>query len=193
MAVYTESTYYLLRKRIHDYNITKQADLIEQVFQGITHYQLREFEVSGRSLRMDSKLIGSNIAWCSRYELIHDTLGLFYKAIDQSLPPKLSPDIVASLAELSEKPGNKIVYHSTREDLQERLLTLGILSYKILSVYQEHENRYYSTLKRVFDDHYRMGDNGKTELKSKEDLGSDSLQSPFDTDCVLTVTKMVNR
>ena len=179
----TESTYYLLRKRIHDYNLTNQADLTELVFQQITNYQLREFEVSGRSVRMDSKLIGSNIAWCSRYELIHDTLGLFYKAIDQSLPPKLAADIMASLADISEKPGNKIVYHSTREDIQERLLTLGILCYKVLSVYQEHENKYYSTLNRVFDDHYRMGDDGKTELKPKEDLGSDSLQSPFDPDC----------
>ena len=179
----TESTYYLLRKRIHDYNLTHQVDLIEQVFQQITHYQLQEFKISGRSVRMDSKLIGSNIAWCSRYELIHDTLGLFYKAIDKTLPPKLAADIMASLTELSETPGNKVVYHSTREDLQERLLTLGILSYKVLSVYQEHENKYYSTLKRVFDDHFRMGDNGKTELKPKEDLGTNSLQSPFDTDC----------
>jgi hypothetical protein len=179
----TESTYYLLRKRIHDYNVTHQEDLIEQVFQRITHYQLQEFEVNGRSVRMDSKLIGSNIAWCSRYELIHDTLGLFYKAIDQSLPSKLAADIMASLADISETPGNKVVYHSTREDIQERLLTLGILCYKVLSVYQEHENRYYPTLKRVFDDHFRMGDNGKTELKPKEDLGTDSLQSPFDPDC----------
>ena len=179
----TESTYYLLRKRIHDYNVEHHADLIELVFQQITHYQSQEFEVSGRSVRMDSKLIGSNIAWCSRYELIHDTLGLFYKAMDKTQPFKLAADPMASLADISETPGNKIVYHSTREDIQERLLTLGILCYKVLSVYEEHENRYYPTLKRVFDDHFRMGDNGKTELKPKEDLGTDSLQSPFDPDC----------
>jgi hypothetical protein len=178
----TESTYYLLRKRIHDYNLTHEVNLIEQVFQGITHYQVREFNVSGRSVRMDSKLIGSNIAWCSRYELIHDTLGLFYKAIDHTQAYRLSDDFMRSLAEISQTPGNKIVYYSTREDIQDRLSTLGMLCYMILSVYQEHENRYYPILKRVFDDHFHKDDNDKIALKPKEEIQSDSLQSPFDPD-----------
>jgi hypothetical protein len=50
-------------------------------------------------------------------------------------------------------------------------------------VYEEKENRYYPILKRVFDDHFSVGEDGKTELRPKEDVGSDSLQSPFDTDC----------
>jgi len=33
---------------------------------------------------MDSKLLGSNTAWLSRYELIHETLHLFYKQIKKS-------------------------------------------------------------------------------------------------------------
>lgn len=179
----TESTYYLLRKRIHDYNEEHHVDLIEQVFQRITHHQSQVFEVSGRSIRMDSKLIGSNIAWCSRYELIHDTLGLFYTAMDKTSPSKLTPADMALLADLSNTPGNKVVYHSTREDIQGHLSTLGVLCYKVLSVYEEKDNRYYSILKRVFDDHFRIGEDGKTELRPKEDIGTDSLQSLFDTDC----------
>jgi len=179
----TESTYYLLRKRIHDYNVEHHTDLIEQVFRQITHYQVQEFKVSGRSVRMDSKLIGSNIAWCTRYELIHDTLGLFYKALDKTRPFKLSADIMVSLAEISETPGNNIVYHSTLEDIQERTLLLGIVCYKVLSMYQEHENKYYSILKRVFEDNFRIGDNGKPELKPQKEVKTDSLQSPFDLDC----------
>ena len=30
--------------------------------------------ISGKAVRMDSKLISSNIAWFSRYEIIHETL-----------------------------------------------------------------------------------------------------------------------
>lgn len=30
-----------------------------------------------KQVRMESKLLGSNIAWYSRYELIHETLRLF--------------------------------------------------------------------------------------------------------------------
>jgi len=182
-ALPTESTYYLLRKRIHDYQAKHQVDLVEQVFQQITHGQAQVFEVSGRSIRMDSKLIGSNIAWCSRYELVHDTLGLFYKGMDLSSPSKLSPGDTAALAALSLTPGNQVVYRSNREDVQRHLANLGVLCYKVLSVYSEKENKYYSTLKRVFDDHFRMDDHGKTELKPSTDIASDSVQSAFDTDC----------
>ena len=182
-ALPTESTYYLLRKRIHDYQAEHQADLMEQVFQQITHGQAQVFEVSGRSIRMDSKLIGSNIAWCSRYELVHDTLGLFYKGIDTSSPSKLTPGDMSTLAALSFSPGNQVVYRSNREDVQRHLANLGVLCYKVLSVYSEKENKYYPTLKRVFDDHFRMDDHGQTELKPSTDIASDSVQSAFDTDC----------
>jgi hypothetical protein len=41
--------------------------------------QSADFVVSGKRIRMDSKLLESSIAWLSRYELIHETLRLFYK------------------------------------------------------------------------------------------------------------------
>ena len=179
----TESTYYLLRKRIHDYQAEHHVDLVEQVFQQITHGQAQVFEVSGRSIRMDSKLIGSNIAWCSRYELVHDTLGLFYKGIDTSSPSKLTTGDMATLTALSLSPGNQVVYRSNREDVQRHLANLGVLCYKVLNVYSVKENEYYPTLKRVFDDHFRMDDHGQTVLKPSTDIASDSVQSAFDTDC----------
>ncbi|ULB33997.1 hypothetical protein [Proteiniphilum propionicum] len=37
------------------------------------------FKISGKSVRMDSKLIGSNIAWYSRFEIIHNTFRGFIK------------------------------------------------------------------------------------------------------------------
>ena len=52
-------------------------DLFKKCQGQITRDQLLEFEVSGKQVRMDSKLVGSNIAWYSRYELIHETLRLF--------------------------------------------------------------------------------------------------------------------
>ncbi|MBW6501905.1 MAG: hypothetical protein K0B05_10975, partial [Bacteroidales bacterium] len=44
-------------------------------------------------------------------------------------------------------------------------------------------NKYYSTLKRLFDEHFRIEENGKVALKPKEDISSGTLQSAFDTDC----------
>jgi hypothetical protein len=77
----TESTYYLFRKRIQEYAKGNNENLLETVFSQITKGQCAEFEVSGKRIRMDSKLLGSNIAWLSRYELIHETLRLFYNQV----------------------------------------------------------------------------------------------------------------
>jgi hypothetical protein len=182
-SIPAESTYYLFRKRIHDYQKEKQVDLIEKVFQQITSSQVLAFNVSGRSIRMDSKLIGSNIAFCTRYEIVHDTLVLFYNAMNKTAPIKLTGEDLAQLKELSETTGNKVVYHSTREEVQKRLLDLGVLCYKVLSIYEEKDNKYYLLLKRVFDEHFRLGENGQTELRPKEEIKSDSVQSPYDTEC----------
>lgn len=182
-SIPAESTYYLFRKRIHEYNKENQVDLIEKVFQQITSSQALAFDVSGRSVRMDSKLIGSNIAFCTRYEIVHDTLVLFYTEMIKTTPIKLPGEDLAQLKELSETTGNKVVYHSTREEVQKRLLNLGVLCYKVLSVYEEKDNKYYPLLKRVFDEHFRLGDNGQTELRPKEEIKSDSVQSPYDAEC----------
>lgn len=62
-------SYYLFRRRICEYQERTGIDLMQQCFE----------QISGKSVRMDSKLIGSNIARQSRYELIHTTLVKFLK------------------------------------------------------------------------------------------------------------------
>lgn len=70
-SVPTDSTYYLFRKRINEHANAGNENLFEVVFTDITQSQCIDFEVSGKRIRMDSKLLGSNIAWLSRYEIIH--------------------------------------------------------------------------------------------------------------------------
>jgi hypothetical protein len=178
----TESTYYLFRKRIHDYQTEHEVDLVKLAFQKITQEQAQVFEVSGRSIRMDSKLIGSNIAWCSRYELVHDTLTMFYKAMKPSVPVRLSAEDMDLLAKIACTAGKNVVYYSSSEDVRNRLSDLGVLCYKILSVYNEKDNKHYLTLKRLFDDHFRMDSDGQTEPKPSAEIEPTSIQSPFDPD-----------
>lgn len=178
-----ESTYYLLRKRIHDYHKGKQIDLLEQVFRHITNNQALEFGVNGKSVRMDSKLIGSNIIFSTRYELVHNTLISFYKEMIKTKPVKLIGHDLKTLKTLAETTGNKIVYVSGREEVKKRLQDLGILCYKVLSVYEEKDNKYYAPLKRVFNENFHLEDNGQTTLKPRDEIKSDSIQSPHDTEC----------
>jgi hypothetical protein len=106
----TESTYYLFRKHILEYAKENNENLFETAFAQITKGQCADFEVSGKRIRMDSKLLGSNIAWLSRYELIHETLRLFYTQVRQD--GHLDKVIEDPLVELLKLDGNKVVYIS---------------------------------------------------------------------------------
>ncbi|MDR1904421.1 MAG: transposase, partial [Treponema sp.] len=57
-----ESTYYLLRRRIAEYEKKGGENLPDRMFKELTKEQSIEFGVSGKQIRMDSKLLGSNIA-----------------------------------------------------------------------------------------------------------------------------------
>ena len=78
-TITAESTYYLFRKKVVEYERSNEINLIENAFASVTKGQAMDFEVSGKQIRMDSKLMGSNIAWYSRFELVHESLRLLWK------------------------------------------------------------------------------------------------------------------
>lgn len=172
-----ESTYYLLRKRIYEYQKGRNIDLLEQVFQKVTCKQIEEFGVSGRSIRMDSKLISSNIAFYSRYEIIHQTLALFCREVDTELISGVLNTDSKLIEELLKEQGNKVVYRNNKEEIIERMQKLGLLAYKLLSIIDSQSNIHYQTLQRVFQEQYQVTEGEKIELRPKEEISADSVQS----------------
>ncbi|MDO9036996.1 MAG: transposase [Lutibacter sp.] len=180
-SVPTESTYYLFRKRIVDFEKAGNENLFNVVFAQITKNQSIDFEVSGKRIRMDSKLLGSNIAWLSRYELIHETLRLFYNQVKQL--GKLDKSTKEKLDRLLKLEGNKVVYTCSSEEVKIRFKELGELTYKILPLFSPASGTYYPTLQRVFNEQYKVDENKVAIGREKEEISTQSVQSPHDTDC----------
>lgn len=178
-----ESTYYLFRKRINDYAKQHDENLFSTAFAQITKEQCLAFSVSGKRIRMDSKLMGSNIAWLGRYELIHETLRIFYRQINTS--PILDKADKARLDELLKLEGNKVVYTCSSEEVQSRLQELGILIYKILPLFSSlsSTSEAYQTLQQVFNQQYQVDEEKLVTPLEKEKRSAQSIQSPHDTDC----------
>jgi len=177
----TESTYYLFRKHINDHAKAGNENLFEVVFADITKSQCIDFDVSGKRIRMDSKLLGSNIAWLSRYELIHETLRLFYKQVKQF--GKLDKEIEERLDNLLKLEGNKVVYTCTSEEVKIRLKELGELIYKILPLFSTSTDDRFLTLQRVFNEQFKLEENKLVVSRDKEEISAKSVQSPHETDC----------
>lgn len=96
-------TYYLLRRRIADYEDHTGINLLEHCFKDVTKAQAVKFNIQGKSIRMDSKLIGSNIAKYSRYRIILTTLQMWAKGGLSSLNPALKKKVQPYLDEDAPK------------------------------------------------------------------------------------------
>jgi hypothetical protein len=177
-----ESTYYLLRKRMYEHNRQKGEDLLGITFSQVTRDQISEFNVDGKSIRMDSKLIGSNIAIYSRYEIIHQTLTLFYKSLKTEQLHVLSASDKEQLQQLLKEEPQKTVYRSTRDEVKARMQPIGILIYKLTQLFKGNSSTQFQLLQRIFKEQYRVIEDQKIELRSREEITSDTLQSPHDTD-----------
>lgn len=177
-----ESTYYLLRKRIYEHQKQNGEDLLGKTFEQITHGQIKDFDVNGHSIRMDSKLIGSNIAFFSRYEIIHQTLCRFYKTLDEQAKLRLSTSDKDQLKDISEEEAVKTVYRSTREEIKSRSHSMGVLLYKILNTFADYTTEQYQLLQRVFGEQYKVIEDQQIQLRPKEEIASSSVQSPHDPD-----------
>jgi hypothetical protein len=112
-ALPASSTYYLLRKNIVAWENKGNENLIEKVFSQITKSQVLEFKINGNKIRMDSKLMGSNIAWYSRYELIHETLCNAYGHFKHQIDSLLTVAEIRLMERLSVEGGEKVSYRST--------------------------------------------------------------------------------
>ena len=176
-----ESTYYLFRKNVNEYAKEGNENLFDTVFASITKKQCLEFNVSGKRVRMDSKLLGSNIAWLSRYELVHETLRLFYKEVKKT--GVIGSEIEGKLDELLKFKGNKVVYTSTSEEVKTKLQELGELIYKVLPLFCSAKSTHYTILERVFHEQFRIDEEKLVITRNKEEILAKSIQSPHDTDC----------
>lgn len=176
-----ESTYYDFRKKVLEHAKAGNENLIETFFSQVTKNQSIEFNVSGFSIRMDSKLLGSNIAKLSRYELVHETFRLFFKEVNQS--DNLSGETKSELESLLKLEGNKVVYTNSSEEVLSRFSQLGILIHKVLPLFSKLDSAYYQTLKTVFEQQYTVNEQAVVTPREKETISAQSIQSPHDTDC----------
>ena len=177
-----ESTYYLFRKRVYEYQKQTGRDLTEEVFRQITSEQIKDFQVNGRAIRMDSKLISSNIAFYSRYEIVHHTLLAFLNTLNLDLIPALSPEDQQRLKELREEKSSLTVYRSTKEEIYKKLQVVGMEIYRLLGLFSDNQTESFLLLKRVFNEQFKVTQEQKVELRPKEEITSSSVQSPHDPD-----------
>ena len=172
-------SYYMLFRRIAEYeqNNPEHVNLYKKIYQDLTAKQIKKYKIAGRTIRMDSKLIGSNIAWFSRYEIIHET---FRKQVSEQSAMCISDQLYRQKAlDFLAEDASKTVYRSDDETLGQRLLDLGIVISHILAMRGEGE---VSLLHRVFHEQYDVDKDGNITVRDKKLVSATSVQNPNDPD-----------
>ncbi len=173
-------TYYLLRRRICQYEMEEGVNLMEKCFAQLTSDQLLQFKISCKSVRMDSKLIGSNIAWYSRFEIIHNTFRHFIKGLGESSNTLLNPKLRKLIDAFEQEDAQKMVYRLNSQSIEAKLSSLGLLIYQVLKRLDE-KTVGYDLLHRVFHEQYEVV-KGAAIPRPKEEISAKSVQNHNDPD-----------
>jgi len=177
--------------------ISEKVDLLKDTFAHITASQVSALEIGGKKIRMDSKLINSNIATSSRLHLIVECLRKFItKHIIETESLSLANDMQELLASLQDKTTSNILYSLNGKKKKEILLALGGLIKQLLEITKGSSEPSYQLLLRLYNEQYEerssedenpeQGDSkdkrsdDTPQLKESQDIPSSSLQSIHD-------------
>ncbi len=150
-----ESTYYEFRRLLGLYNQAHDQDLIKETFSSLTSQQVKELNIRGKKIRMDSKLINSNIAKSSRLNLIIETVRKYVKDIKlDGLKEQLEIYQWDILKELQVKSTSNVSYPLNGQQKSERLLEMGLLIKILLAQTPESSDPNYELLKRLYEEQY---------------------------------------
>ena len=159
-----ESTFYLFKQALYAYQLKTGRDLVGETFASLTRKQATAFGVLGQQIRMDSKLIGSNIALCCRLQLVVRCLQRFWGSLDEDRKRRISTKNRQVLDGMLKVQPHQVVYRLTRAEKSERLQEFGVLLSRLQASYTEQDSEHYGVMVRVFGDQYTVVSSSKDVL-----------------------------
>jgi hypothetical protein len=178
-----ESTYYEFRRLLTIHNAAQSRDLLKWTFADITAQQAKELNIKGKKIRMDSKLINSNIAKSTRLQLILEATRK-YLSKSANEYSDISSKHKELRCQLRTKTSSNISYSLSIKEKKEMLVQLGQFIKYLLSKDTTHVDNHNHILSRIYKEHYQEDKEDKDNPgpKAPKDISSTSIQSAHDID-----------
>ena len=180
-----ESTYYLSKQRLYGCQVETGINLLHEVFQELIRDQAKRLGVVGEKLRMDSTLLDSNLATCTRLQLIIGCLQEFWKSLTDEQKVRLTEADRELLDRLCAKRASQIIYGLDETTKKAWLEDFGDLLLRLQRTYSGQSSPRYELIERLLLEQYRIDGEGEEQrvlLKPAKEISADSLQSPHDED-----------
>lgn len=178
-----ESTYYLFKQSLYLHERETGEDLIGETFAQLTKTQAAAFGVLGQQIRMDSKLIGSNIAACCRLQLVLGCLRSFWSSLKEADRARMSSADREVLDGLLERKPHQTVYRLSRSEKEAMLEDAGRLLLRLARTYSGRDSDRHGLIERVLSEQYLTGPSpDDLAPKPARTVSSSSAQSASDPD-----------
>ena len=177
------STYYLFKQSLYAHEKETGQDLIGETFAQLTRTQAKAFGVLGQQIRMDSKLIGSNIATCCRLQLVLGCLQSFWASLDEADRSRMSTADREVLDGLLKKKPHQTVYRLSRKEKETMLCDAGRLLRRLVRTYSGQDSDRHGLIERALSDQYATGTSPDDLCpRPAKEVKASSLQSVSDLD-----------
>jgi hypothetical protein len=174
---FTLRTLYNFRARVQRYERERGVNLYQKVFEQVTDEHLERYRVSARLQRMDSTQVMSNVAQTNRLTLLISVLQVGVKALNEDEKALWQEQAGCYL----RKRAHEVVFGIRKEEMPAHFQQLGILLWELREALYPDEGAY-EVVSRVLAEQYKEEDGGGLALREAEEIGADSLQSPYDVE-----------
>ena len=166
----SESTYYEFRRLLGDYFKEQGRDLLKESFVKITTTQVTNHGVSGKKIRLDSKLINSNIARSNRLNLIVEGVRKYVSGLNlENMRTHFDDQPYELLLSLQHKSTSNITYPLNAQQKREMLVEMGEQIRTLLELGKGTESANFELLARIYEEQYEQLIQDKS--KDGEDRG----------------------
>lgn len=152
-----ESTYYEFRKLLGNYYAEHQRDLLKETFIKITTRQVHVHGVSGKKIRLDSKLINSNIVRSNRLHLILEAVRTYVSDLNMDdIQEHFDASSYDLLKSMHHKSTTNITYPLNAQQKRDMLIAMGQHIRTLLDLAKGSESKNYKLLERIYEEQYEQ-------------------------------------
>lgn len=173
------ATLFNFQNRLNEHFIETGENLLERVFDQLTEKQLKTLKIKTNIQRTDSFMAASNIRNYSRLQLLVELVIRIYRILSDKDKQRFREQFEPYV----NKTSGQYIYVLKASDVPHELEKMGQLfcwiDQNIRSSYSDYD--IFKTFERVYTEHFTVAGE-KIEVKSPDQLRSDSVQSPDDLD-----------
>ena len=179
------STYYDFKVKLDKHHTDTGTNLFDEVFKQITRDQIGRYKIKGSEIRMDSKLIQSNIRNFNRLQKLIQGIQVFQRSLGKEHKTRLKKkDDKEFLEEILSKTPENHTYGMGNLQKEKWVERMGFLLRKIVNLYSAKDSKYYDALKTMFLEQYEYEEKTNVPPRPKQngDIPADTVQSIHDTE-----------